>query len=97
MTWRATSGRPWNEILGIVEEGFLRLHWRVNLWCVVTLLLFVLPFVHIHKFLTSFHRGPFRQAPGTAATLVASLLVTYLTARKVVYQCTHTPSPHPPP
>ena len=29
------------------------MHWRFNLWCVVILLLVVLPFVHIYKFLTS--------------------------------------------
>ena len=38
------------EILGIVDENFLRAHWRFNLWCVVALLVLVLPFLHIHKF-----------------------------------------------
>ena len=40
------------EILGLVDESFLRAHWRFNLCCVVALLLGVLPFVHLHRLFT---------------------------------------------
>ena len=40
------------EILGVVDESFLRAHWRFNLRAVLVLLIFVLPFVHLHRFFT---------------------------------------------
>ena len=40
------------EILGLVDESFLRVHWRFNLRAVLVLLIFVLPFVHLHRFFT---------------------------------------------
>ena len=40
------------EILGLVDEAFLRQHWRFNLRAVLVLLIFVLPYVHLHRFYT---------------------------------------------
>ena len=40
------------EILGLVDESFLRAHWRFNLRAVLVLLIFVLPYVHLHRFFT---------------------------------------------
>jgi hypothetical protein len=53
--------------------------WRFNLWCVILLLLFILPFVHIYKFLT-YSLGA---TPGRAT---ASSLVLHAVGR-----CTLTP------
>ena len=56
------------EILGLVDESFLRAHWRFNLCCVVALLLGVLPFVHLHQLFTgSFGARPARAAAAAAA------------------------------
>lgn len=56
------------EILGLVDEDFLRAHWRFNLCCVVALLLGVLPFVHLHRLFTgSFGARPARAAAAAAA------------------------------
>ena len=66
------------EILGLVDETFLRAHWRFNLLCVVALLLLVLPFVHLHRFFLGwFGARESRWARGTrrARAAVAAALV----------------------
>lgn len=65
------------EILGVVDEGFLRMHWRFNLWCVIILLLLVLPFIHIYKFLSVSLGAPPRRAAAASVFLHACLLYAF--------------------
>mmetsp|Transcript_30461 Transcript_30461/g.49092 ORF Transcript_30461/g.49092 Transcript_30461/m.49092 type:complete len:167 (-) Transcript_30461:28-528(-) len=65
------------EILGVVQEDFLRLHWRFNLWCVVLLLLVVLPFVHIYTFLSQSLGAPPGRAVAVSLFLHACLLYAF--------------------
>ena len=64
------------EILGLVDESFLRVHWRFNLRAVLVLLIFVLPFVHLPASSPSpWERAKPRRA--VAAALAAHLALLF--------------------
>ena len=65
------------EILGLVDESFLRVHWRFNLRAVLVLLIFVLPFVHLHRFFTLAVGWRAKPRRAVAAALAAHLVLLY--------------------
>jgi hypothetical protein len=65
------------EILGLVDESFLRVHWRFNLRAVLVLLIFVLPFVHLHRFFTLAVGWQNKPRRAVAAALAAHLALLF--------------------
>ena len=65
------------EILGLVDESFLRVHWRFNLRAVLVLLIFVLPFVHLHRFFTLAVGWRAKPRRAVAAALAAHLALLF--------------------